>query len=196
MFDRVGIEYSSKGIGVNEYLQTSVPGIWAIGDATGKSILAHVGMQQGIVCAENLMGAEGEPMRAMDYSVIPAVVYTIPEVVAVGTVPTELEGVTVGTVPFRANLRARIEGYDDGFLKMWVRDERVLAVQGVGYFVSELIQELANMIALGTPLQNVAEVIHAHPTYSEISRSILEYALGHPVDFIPATRRFQDASDV
>ena len=183
MFDRLGIQYDKRGIGVDEYLRTSVPGVWAVGDATGKSILAHVGMQQGIVCAENIMQPPGAPMRRMDYDVIPAVVYSIPEVVSVGIVPQDLTGVSVFKAPFAVNLRARIEAYEAGFMKIWVRDGVLLAAQAVGHNVSEIIQEYANMIALKTPIHQVAEIIHAHPTYAEISRSTLEYALGKAVDF-------------
>lgn len=184
MFERLGIAWDKRGIGVDDYLRTNVPGIWAIGDATGKSILAHVGIQQGIVAAENIAAGAG-PLRRMDYSVIPAVVYSLPEVAAVGQVPADLDGVAVHTVPFSVNLRARIEGYENGFVKIWVRAERVVAAQAIGFYVSEIMQELANMIALGTPLRDVAHIIHAHPTYSEITRSVLELALDQPVDFVP-----------
>jgi dihydrolipoamide dehydrogenase len=184
MFDRLGIEYSAKGVGVDDCLRTNVPGLWAIGDVTGKSVLAHVGMQQGSVCAENIMAAPGAPLRRMDYGVIPAVVYTIPEVVAVGQVPAEADDVRSFKVPFSANLRARIEAYEEGFVKIWVKDDTVVAAQAVGHNVSELMQELANMIALKTPTHAVAEIIHAHPTYSEITRSVLEYSLDRAVDFV------------
>ena len=179
----LGIATSERGIVVDDYLRASVPGVWAIGDATGKSILAHVGMQQGIVCAENLMTASATPLRRMDYDVIPAVVYSIPEIVGVGRVPVDLMGVSTYKVPFTANMRARIEAYDEGFVKIWVRERRVLAAQAIGHNVSEIMQELANMIALRTSVEAVAEIIHAHPTYSEIIRSTLEYALGKAVDF-------------
>ena len=186
-FTRLGIEHDERGIHVDERLQTGVPGIWAIGDATGRSILAHVGMQQGLVCAENIASG-GEAGRVMDYDVIPAVVYSIPEVVTVGTVPPDDDGVTSFKVPFSANLRARIEAYEEGFVKIWVRDGVVLAAQAIGYYVSELMQELANMIALQTPSPDVADIIHAHPTYSEITRSVLEYSLGRATDFVPPQR--------
>ena len=185
MFERLGIAATKKGIGVDDYLRTNVRGIWAIGDATGKSILAHVGMQQGIVAAENIMARVESALRPMDYEVIPAVVYSIPEVVGVGTVPADQTGVTTYSVPFSANLRARIEGFEAGFIKIWVKESRVVAAQGIGQNISELIQELANMIALRTPVDQVARVIHAHPTYSEITRAVLQYALGQPVDFVP-----------
>jgi dihydrolipoamide dehydrogenase len=181
-YTAAGITFSRKGIEVDDYLRTSAPGIWAIGDVTGRSILAHVGIQQGIVAAENIMAAEGTPLRAMDYRVVPAVVYSIPEVAAVGILPEEMEGVGVFRVPFTANLRARIEAYDEGFIKIWVKNERVLAAQALGYNVSEMIQEVANMIALETPLNDVATIIHAHPTYSEITRTVLELALGKAIE--------------
>jgi dihydrolipoamide dehydrogenase len=123
----------------------------------------------------------------MDYGVIPAVVYSIPEVVTVGTVSDDDEG-TSFKVAFSANLRARIEAYEEGFVKIWVRDGVVIAAQAIGYYVSELMQELSNMIALRTPVEDVADIIHAHPTYSEITRSVLEHALGRVTDFIPAQR--------
>lgn len=184
MFNRLGIQYDAKGICVDEYLRTTVPGVWAIGDATGKSILAHVGIQQGLVCAENIMKVSEDQMREMDYEVIPAVVYSIPEIVSVGHVPANLEGVGIYKVHFAVNLRAKIEDYTDGFIKVWIKDNRVLAAQAIGHGVSEMMQELANMIALRTPVDAVAEIIHAHPTYSEIVRSILEYSRGQATDFI------------
>jgi dihydrolipoamide dehydrogenase len=186
-FDRLGIGYTRKGISVDEFLRTNLPGVWAVGDATGKSILAHVGMQQGIVCAENIMKASGEALRPMNYEIIPAVVYSIPEVVSVGIVPADMTGVSTFKVPFSANLRARIEAFEEGFIKVWVKDNQLLAVQAIGHNVSEIMQELANAIALRTPIEHIAEVIHAHPTYSEITRSAMEYALGKPVDFLPET---------
>jgi len=184
MFNRLGVQYDAKGICVDEYLRTTVPGVWAIGAATGKSSVAHVGIQQGLVCAENIMKVSEDQMREMDYEVIPAVVYSIPEIVSVGHVSANLEGVGVYKVPFAVNLRAKIENYTDGFIKVWIKDNRVLAAQAIGHGVSEIMQELANMIALRTPVDAVAEIIHAHPTYSEIVRSILEYSRGQATDFI------------
>lgn len=178
-----GMELTKRGIQVDDYQRASLPGVWAIGDATGRSILAHVGIQQGIVCAENIMATNEKDFRKMDYDVIPAVIYSMPEIVAVGTVPEDLSDVKVVKVPFSTNLRASIEEYTDGFVKLWIRDEKLVAAQAIGHQVSEIFQEAANMIALGTNINDVAEVIHAHPTYSEIMRSALEYALDKAVDF-------------
>lgn len=188
IFDRLGIAYSEKGIVVDAQMRTTVPGVWAVGDATGKSILAHVGIQQGIICAENIM-QHVPGGREMDYSVIPTVVYSIPEVTGVGAVPAEMDGVTVVKVPFSANLRAEIEGCDEGFLKLWIKDDRLLAAQAIGHGVSENMQELANMIALGSPVSAVAEIIHAHPTYAEIVRTALEHAQGKAVDYYESKPR-------
>ena len=181
--EKLGLEFERRGICVDDYMRTNIPGIWAIGDATGKSILAHVGIQQGIVCAENILKGEADQLREMDYDVIPAVIYSLPEIVTVGTVPEDLTDVKVVKVPFNKNLRAAIEERGEGFIKLWIKDNRILAVQAIGFVVSEIIQEIANMIALGTDIREVAEIIHPHPTYAEITRSAMEYALGQAVDF-------------
>jgi len=181
-YKRIGLDFNDKGLNINANLQTNVPGVWAIGDATGRSILAHVGIQQGIICAENIM-TKTEELRKMDYDVIPAVVYSIPEIVMVGTVPKEMGNVQVIKVPFSSNLRAGIEANKEGFIKIWIRENKVIAAQALGHNASEFMQELTNMIALNTPIGKVAEIIHAHPTYAEIIRSALDYALNKAVDF-------------
>ncbi len=183
LYKRLGIEYDRKGIHVDDTLQTSVKGIWAIGDATGKSILAHCGIQQGVICAENIMREEGVEPRLMDYNIIPAIVYTLPEIFSIGNVPQDLTNVKVVKVPFAINLRANIEEHTDGFIKLWLRENKIVAAQAIGYMVSEIQQELANMIALGTDIDQVTKIVHAHPTYNEIIRSALEYAENKAVDF-------------
>jgi dihydrolipoamide dehydrogenase len=182
-YNKLGVKFTRKGVEVDDYQHTSVPGIWAVGDATGRSILAHVGIQQGVVAAENIMKKDGEPLRKMDYEVIPAVIYTFPEIVGVGTVPQDLTGVQVVKVPFDINLRAGIEDYPEGFIKMWIKDQKVLAAQAIGHNVSEIMQEVANMIALKTDIEDVADIIHPHPTFAEIIHSTLDYALEKAVDF-------------
>jgi len=182
-YKKIGLNYTKKGVDVDNFLKTNIPGIWAVGDATGRSILAHVGIQQGVIAAENIMKGKSEILRKMDYSVIPAVIYSLPEIVGVGIVPGDLKDVKVVKVPFSVNLRAGIEDYPDGFIKMWLKDDVVLAAQAIGHNVSEIIQEVANMIALKTNIHDVSEIIHAHPTYSEIIRSTLDLALDKAVDF-------------
>ena len=182
LYDHLGLSYTRKGVEVDDTLATSVPGVWAVGDATGKSILAHCGIQQGIICAENIMRKSGSP-RLMDYSVVPAIVYSLPEIFMIGTVPADLSDVEVVKVPFSANLRANIEEHTEGFIKLWIRNNRLVAAQALGFMVSEIGQELANMIALGTDVTEVSKVIHAHPTYAEVIRSALDYSEGKAVDF-------------
>ena len=182
-YQRIGLDFTDKGINIDEYLRTNINGIWSTGDATGRSILAHVGIQQGVICAENIMQKKTGKLRKMDYGVIPAVVYSIPEIVMVGNVPSDLAGVKVMKTPMKVNLRANIEDYSEGFMKIWIKDNKVLAAQVIGHNASEYMQEIANMIALKTPIDQVAEIIHAHPTYSEIIRSTLDNALNKAVDF-------------
>ena len=182
-YTQLGLNFTRKGVEVDDYQRTNVPGIWAVGDTTGRSILAHVGIQQGIVAAENIMNTPDSSLRKMDYSVIPAVIYSIPEIVGVGTVPQDLTDVKVIKVPFAINLRAGIEDYPQGFIKLWLKDNRILAAQTIGQNASEIMQEVANMIALKTDIRDVSEIIHAHPTYSEIVRSALDFALDKAVDF-------------
>ncbi len=183
LYDRLGIEYTRKGIQVDDTLQTSVKGVWAVGDATGKSILAHCGIQQGVICGENIMRDEGAEPRLMDYNVIPAIVYSLPEIFSIGQVPQDLTNVKVVKVPFSINLRANIEDHTEGFVKLWLRDNKVIAAQAIGFMVSEIQQELANMIALETDIDEVTKIVHAHPSYNEIIRSALEYAENKAVDF-------------
>ncbi len=182
LYNRLGLSYTRKGIDVDDTLQTSVKGVWAVGDATGKSILAHCGIQQGVICAENIMRGDAEP-RLMDYDIIPAIVYSIPEIFSIGKIPEDLSDIQIIKVPFNINLRANIEDHPEGFIKMWIRNNKLIAAQAIGYMVSEIQQELANMIALGTDIDAITRIVHAHPTYNEIIRSALEFAEGKAVDF-------------
>ncbi len=182
MYNHIGLSYTRHGVNVDDTLRTNIPGVWAVGDTTGKSILAHCGIQQGVICAENMMGQHGEE-RKMDYDVIPAVVYSLPEIISIGQVPEDLTGVEVVKVPFAVNLRANIEEHPEGFIKIWIRHQKVIAAQAIGHMVSEILQELTNMVSLETPIDAVTKIVHAHPTYAEIIRSALEYAEGKAVDF-------------
>lgn len=178
----LGIEFTDKGVGVNDFMQTSVENIYAVGDSTGKSILAHVAIQQGMVAAEHMAG---QP-RTMEYDVIPAVVYTLPEVALVGQFPSESEFVQVVKFPFTANLRANIEGHNQGFVKLWIDKAQgtLLGAQIVGEYAGEIIQTYANIVATKTPIAEMANIIHAHPTYNEVVRNSLQYALGKAIEYV------------
>lgn len=189
----VGIDATPKGVIVNEFMQTSVPNIFAVGDATGQSILAHVAIQQGILAAEYIGGltTEDGSFRKMDYSVIPAVVYTLPEVATVGTVPADLNDIKVIKFPFSANLKANIEEHNTGFVKLWFtkddvtgKVQKLVACQIIGDNAGEIIQAYANIIGMDMSLEKLSRIIHAHPTYNEVVRNSLEFALGRAIEFV------------
>jgi dihydrolipoamide dehydrogenase len=155
--------------------------------------LAHVAIQHGIIAAEYISGltAEDGSFRKMDYSVIPAVVYTLPEVATVGTIPADLTDIEVVKFPFSANLRANIEEHNKGFVKMWFtkndktgKVQKLVACQMVGDNAGETIQAYANIIGLDSDLEKLSRIIHAHPTYNEVVRNSLEFALGRAIEFI------------
>ena len=174
--DRLNIKYTPKGVDVNDFMRTNVDNIYSVGDQTGKSILAHVAIQQGLVAAENIMGMKTE----MNYDVIPAVVYSIPEISSVGNVPDDLTNIEVISYPFTTNLKAMIEEHDKGFVKMWLEKDskNLLAVQIIHDNAGELIQYYADIIRNKINIKDIVATIHAHPTYSEIVRNSLEFVLG------------------
>ena len=182
--DKLGIKYSPKGIEVNDQMQTNKSNIYAVGDATGRSILAHVAIQQGIITAENIMSPLGSQQRKMNYDVIPAVVYTLPEVASVGTVPSDLTNIQVVKFPFTSNLRANIEEHNRGFVKLWINknSKTLVAVQIINDNAGEIVQNFAQIVQSRLSIEDVASTIHAHPTYSEIVRNSLEFALGRAIE--------------
>ncbi len=160
---------------VNEHMETSVPGIYAVGDVTGKYFLAHVASAQGRVAAENAMGY---PTR-MDYSVIPRCIFTVPEVAAVGLTEGEARkqgyNVIVKTLPWTLSEKAIIEGQTEGFIKLVTAEGRLLGMHIIGPGASGLIMEGA--LAIRAPLEKVAQVMHPHPTLSEALQKAAEAAL-------------------
>jgi dihydrolipoamide dehydrogenase len=182
--DQIGVDFALEGIYVNPFMQTNVDGVWAIGDATGKSVFAHAGIEQGVVCAENIIALEkGGDLREMRYDVIPALIYTVPEIAAVGEVPEDLEGVSVVKVPFQHALRALIENCPEGFLKIWARDNRIIAAQCMGNGCTEICQSLTYLIALGIDIRQASEVMCAYPTYSGVVRTAMDLILGKAIDY-------------
>jgi dihydrolipoamide dehydrogenase len=168
--DKVGVNTGPKGeILVNEKLETSVPGIYAIGDVTGKSMLAHVASAQGKVAAANAMG---QP-QSMNYDVIPAGIFTLPEIGRVGL--TEVQArerglpVAVGRFRYAGLGKAQAMGETIGQFKV-IADEHTKQIVGVhiiGSHAADLIHEAALAMHGGVPVANLADMIHAHPTFSE-----------------------------
>jgi dihydrolipoamide dehydrogenase len=168
--DAAGIKRDIKGrIEVGERFQTSVDGIYAIGDVIRGPMLAHKGQEEGVAVAEILAGQAGH----VNYDVIPNVVYTAPEIAAVGRTEEELKAAAIdyraGKFPFLANGRAKANQTTDGFVKVLAdgRTDRVLGAHIVGPMAGELIHEVAVLMEFGGAADDLARTCHAHPTLSE-----------------------------
>ncbi len=170
-----GIEFTPRGIAVNENMQTNVPHIYAIGDINGKMMLAHAATFQGIVALDHIMGIENE----IDLSVMPAAVFTSPEAASVGKTEDECKdaGVPVKCLKsfFRANGKAVTMGETDGFCKLVIHAEtgQVLGCHLYGPHASDIVQEACAMITRKATLEEFASVIHTHPTLTEVLQSAL-----------------------
>ena len=176
-----GIRLDGKGcVAVDQHLETSIGGIYAIGDAIGGSMLAHTAMAEGICAVENVMGQE----RAMDYTVVPRCVYSSPEVAGVGLTEdqakAEYGSIKVGHFPFISNSKAVIGGDTEGMVKVIAEAEydQVVGVSIVGPHATELIAQAGIAINLEATLDEVAETIVAHPTLSEAVAEAALNALG------------------
>ncbi len=168
--EAAGVKLDNRGrIEVDDHFQTCVPGIYAIGDVIRGPMLAHKAEDEGIALAEILAGQAGH----VNYGVIPGVVYTTPEVAAVGKTEEELkaEGVDykAGKFLFLANGRAKANQTTDGFVKVLAdaKTDRVLGVHIVGPMAGELIHEAAVLMEFGGSAEDLARTCHAHPTLSE-----------------------------
>jgi len=185
--EKVGVETDEKGgIAVNEHMQTSQPHIYAIGDATGRILLAHVASQQGLVAAAH---ATGSITAAMDYGVVPACAFTFPEVASVGLRAEEARQqgieVSVKKFPFRALGKAHVDAETDGFVKMLAEPTtgRLLGVHIAAEDASSLVAEAALALRLECTAEELAATIHAHPTLPESLREAAEGLVGLPVNW-------------
>jgi dihydrolipoamide dehydrogenase len=169
--EEVGVELSERGaVEIDERMATNVPGIWAIGDVTAKLMLAHVGSAMGIVCAENIAGAE---TVTLDYEMMPRATYCTPQVASFGMTEAQAKerghAVKIGRFPFQPNGKALGLGDYAGWVKLVVDEKygEILGATLVGPEVTELLPELtlARMMEL-TPAE-IARNVHAHPTLSE-----------------------------
>ncbi len=162
---------------IDDYCQSSMRGIYAIGDVTGEPMLAHRAMAQGEMVAEHIAGRPVE----WDRRAIPAVCFTDPEVVTCGALPGEVDGSKSTDFPFLANGRAMTTERDDGFIRVVWResDHAVLGIQAVGAGISEMSAAFSLAIEMGACLEDIAATIHAHPTQSEGFQEACLRALGH-----------------
>ncbi|PZD71341.1 Dihydrolipoyl dehydrogenase [Acaryochloris thomasi RCC1774] len=179
-FDAVSVETDKRGfIPVNDRMEVlnqgePVPNLYAIGDATGKMMLAHAASAQGIVAVENMCGRH----REANYNSIPAAAFTHPEISFVGmTEPqakekADAEGFKIKTVRsyFKANSKALAESESDGIAKIIFREDtgEILGGHIIGLHAADLIHEVSNAVAQGEPVQALANLVHTHPTISEV----------------------------
>ena len=164
-----GVATERGRVVIDDHFRTNVPGIYAIGDVVRGLMLAHKAEDEGVAVAEILAGQAGH----VNYGVIPNVVYTMPEVAAVGATEEELkaEGIPyrVGKFPYTANGRARATRHTEGFVKVLAHAEtdRCLGVHIISAVAGELIQECAVLMEFGGSAEDLARTCHAHPTMSE-----------------------------
>ncbi|WP_193174470.1 dihydrolipoyl dehydrogenase [Oricola nitratireducens] len=183
--EKAGVVLDERGrVEINDHWQTSVTGIYALGDVVKGPMLAHKAEDEGMAVAEIIAGQHGH----VNFGVIPGVVYTEPEVASVGKTEEELkkEGVDYvsGKFPFSANGRARAMLAPDGFVKILAdkKTDRVLGVHMLGKGVGEMIHEAAVLMEFGGSSEDLARTCHAHPTMSEAVReAALATAFGKPI---------------
>jgi dihydrolipoamide dehydrogenase len=180
--DKAGLATTERGfLPVNERLQTSVPHIWAVGDVVGGQMLAHKASEEGIAVAERIAGQQPH----IHYHHIPGVVYTWPEVAAVGYTEDQLKekGIAykVGKFPFMAIGRAKASGDDQGFVKILAdkTTDEVLGVHMIGARTADLIAEAVVAMGFRASAEDLAILSHAHPTYAEAVKEAALAATGN-----------------
>jgi dihydrolipoamide dehydrogenase len=167
-FQKAGIEISPAGIRVSRRMETSASHVYAIGDAIGGTLLAHVAMEEGIVASENAMGIDHE----MEDHLIPLCIFTYPEIASVGLSEKGARGkgaIKIGRFPFRSNPTALISGETDGLVKVIVgkEDDKILGVHIIGHDAGTLISIASNLMEQNVRAKEFSRIIQAHPTTPE-----------------------------
>jgi len=170
VLDKAGITVDDRGrVAVDDHLQTAVPGIYAIGDVVKGAMLAHKAEEEGVFVAETIAGQKPH----INYNLIPGVVYTWPEVAAVGQTEEQLKaaGVAykVGSFPFKASGRARASMDLDGLIKVLAHQEtdEILGVHMIGPRAADLIAEAVVAMEFRASAEDIGRISHAHPTFTE-----------------------------
>jgi dihydrolipoamide dehydrogenase len=184
-FEEAGVKLDERGfVQINEKMQTSVPNIYAIGDVTGKLMLAHVGSAMGIIAAENIAGAE---TVTLNYEMMPRATYSHPQVASFGLTEAQAKergySIKIGRFPFQANGKALGLGDYAGWVKIIV-DERygeILGAHMIGPEVTELLPELTLAQLMELTPHEIARNVHAHPTLSEVLMEAAHGAEGSPI---------------
>jgi len=183
--EELGVRVSEHGfVEIDDRMATSVPGVWAIGDVTGKLMLAHVGTAQGIVCAENIAGVE---TAILEYEFMPRATYCQPQVASFGLTETQARerghAIKVGRFPFQANGKALGLGDYSGWVKIVVDEKygEILGATMVGPEVTELLPELTLAHNMELTLAEIGRNVHAHPTLSEVLMEVAHVVEGMPI---------------
>ena len=187
--DGIGLEQlgvrtgARREILVNERMETTIAGVYAVGDVTGRMLLAHKASAEGIVAAKNIMGIP----CSMDYQVVPAAIFTSPEIGSVGLREREAEEQEItfrkGVFPFRALGKAHAMGKTTGMVKILseASTDRIIGAHIIGPHAADLIHEAAVAMKAGLKAGDLAETIHAHPTLSEALMEAAEDVSGEAI---------------
>jgi dihydrolipoamide dehydrogenase len=181
--EAAGVALSRGFVVVDEYLKTNVPGIWAIGDVTGKVQLAHVASAQALVAAEGIAGAT----RRMDYGMVPSCVYTEPEIASIGLSEGQAKekglAYKVGRFATAANGRSMIMGETAGTVKLIVEEKtgELLGCHIMAPRATDIIGEIGAAMRSEGTLDELSDTIHAHPTVSEMIMEAAHAAQGHGI---------------
>ena len=167
-FSKAGVEVSSSGIKVNRLMETTAPGVYAIGDAVGGLLLAHVASEEGVIAAENLMGMD----HPMEDGPMPACVFTYPEIASIGLSEKEARSrgeIRVGRFPFRSNPKALVSEETEGLIKVVADREtdEILGIHIIGPEASTLIAVASMMVLQRAKARDFSKLIQAHPTLPE-----------------------------
>ena len=180
----LGIQLDRGKVVVDEFYQTNIPGIYAIGDMTPGPALAHVASHEGIICVEKMAGMDIEPL---DYGNIPSCTYTMPEVASVGMTEQQAKDagyeLKVGKFPFTASGKAKAGGKKDGFVKV-IFDAKYgefLGAHMIGAGVTDMIAEVVVARKLETTGHEIIKAVHPHPTMSEAVKEAAAAAYGEVI---------------
>jgi dihydrolipoamide dehydrogenase len=169
--EAVGLQLDDRGrVAVDEHCRSNLPNVWAVGDVVRGPMLAHKGMEEGVMVAELIAGQAGH----CNYDAVPWVIYTHPEIAWVGKTEEQLKRAGIeyraGQIPFAANGRALGQGETSGFIKMLAdaKTDQILGVHVIGTNASELISEAVVAMEFHASSEDIARIVHAHPTLSEV----------------------------
>lgn len=189
--EEVGVELGKRNeIVVDDHMQTSVPGVYAIGDVVGGILLAHVASFEGVCAAENAMGMDS----VMDYNVVPACIFTEPEIASVGLTPAKAEeqGIEtrIGRFMFGGLGKALAMGKGQGFIQLVVdaSSDKIVGCQIMSAHASDLIHELALAIQIGITADQLGKTIHAHPSLAEAVMEAAEATHSRAIHAAPARK--------